>query len=325
MGSPAGQEGGLLLKRALALSVAAPAVAALALRATVADTWPVTAWVVYFVPPPLIAALLLTSALLFALAASPRTALVCALAGLAAGATWYATHEFQRDCPTTRAPLRVLVWNVARGRTASWQQIADYAVDSDADVIGLLEAGPASDAQYRFWSERFPGHRLVLPGGGVVLLVRGAVESSRFRQLLGISSALTADLVVAGEAVRVVLVDLDASPRYDKRLLSEAALSISRSPDGRPVIVMGDFNMPLDSRWFRAFRTRFTHAFEAAGDGMLASWPARWPVVAVDHVWSSAGLAPVCARLLDTGLSDHRAFHADYTPGGPDLADAEAP
>jgi endonuclease/exonuclease/phosphatase family metal-dependent hydrolase len=128
---------------------------------------------------------------------------------------------------------------------------------------------------------------------------------------VGISAALEADLEISGKKLRVVLADFDASPRFDKRLLTESLLGLAESPSGAPTILMGDFNMPIDSRWFVPFRKRYTHAFEQAGNGRLATWPAQIPLVALDHVWVSRGLRPVCAALAATGVSDHRAFLTD--------------
>jgi endonuclease/exonuclease/phosphatase (EEP) superfamily protein YafD len=307
------QEGGQLLRRLTGHVLAAVAAVVLLARITVLDTWPLTAWLVYFVPPPLIAGLFLAAALAYAVALAPLPLLACMLAAALTYGAWYGAHSFRHGCVIDDSAISVLSWNVARGRQGKLPAIAEYAVAADADVIGLVEAGNSSADQYRFWAERFPAHQVVLPGGGVVLLVRGFVENTRFRQLLGISSALTVDAVVDGQRLRIVLVDFDASPRFDKRRLTEATLALAKSDDDRPAVIMGDFNTPLDSRWFRPFRGPFAHAFESGGDGLLATWPASWPVVALDHVWVSAGLSATCTKLLDTGLSDHRAFLTQVT------------
>lgn len=301
--------------RAAAYTCIAVAAIALCVRVTAQDAWPISAWIFYFVPPPVIALLLLAATVLLAVTAAGGAAMACLMAATLVYAPWHFRQEFDRPCAAVDDGVRVLAWNVARGR-AGWDAIAEYAAQSDADVIGLVEAGPSSEQRLQFWRERFEGYSAVMPGGGLVLLVRGDVESSRFHQLVGISAALVADLEVGGKKLRLVLADLDASPRFDKRRLTESLLGLAGSPSGAPAILMGDFNMPIDSRWFRPLRERFTHAFEQSGNGRLATWPAETPLVALDHVWVSRGLRPACAVLLSTGLSDHRAFLTDlaYEP-----------
>jgi len=292
------------------------AVIALTVRMTTEDTWPISAWIFYFLPPPVIALLFLTATILFAAASAAMPAIACLASATLVYAQWYVRQEFHAPCAAVDDGVRVLAWNVARGR-AGWDAIADYVAQTDADVIGLVEAGDTSEKRQRFWRDHFPGHTALLPGGGLVLLVRGDVESSRFHQLVGISTALAADLEIGGKRLHLVLADLDASPRFDKRRLTESLLALAASPAGAPVILMGDFNMPIDSRWFRPLRERFTHAFEQSGSGRLATWPAETPLVALDHVWVSRGLRPACTVLVSTGLSDHRAFLTDlaYEPG----------
>jgi endonuclease/exonuclease/phosphatase (EEP) superfamily protein YafD len=301
--------------RAAAYTCIGVAVLAICVRATAQDTWPLSAWIFYFVPPPVITLLLLAATILLAVIAASGAAVVCLATATLVYAQWHFSQEFHRPCAAVDGGVRVLAWNVARGR-AGWDAIAEYAAQTNADVIGLVEGGDPSEQRLQFWRERFEGYTALLPGGGLVLLVRGDVESSRFQQLVGISSALVADLEIGGKKLRLVLADLDASPRFDKRRLTESLLGLADTRNGAPVVLMGDFNMPTDSRWFRPLRESFTHAFEQAGSGRLATWPAETPLVALDHVWVSRGFRPACAVLVSTGLSDHRAFLTDlaYEP-----------
>jgi endonuclease/exonuclease/phosphatase (EEP) superfamily protein YafD len=266
----------------------------------------------YFAPLPLVAALFVVSGFWFATLAAWRGTLALVAAAAVALGAWHHNHYFDAICHDPARKLVVLEWNVARGRGVGWPSIAEYAEKTGADVIGLVEAGPSNGEQERFWRQRFPDYQVVLPGGGLALLVKGTVESSRFRQLLGISSMLTAEVAVDGEPLVVVLVDLDASPRFDKRRLNDAILSLVHRDRRAPAVVMGDFNTPIDSRWFLPFRQTMTHAFEAAGHGSIATWPAGFPLLAVDHVWSTPELAASCARIAATGLSDHRSFLAVF-------------
>jgi endonuclease/exonuclease/phosphatase (EEP) superfamily protein YafD len=301
--------------RAAAYTCIGIAAVALGVRLIAQDTWPLSAWIFYFVPPPVIALLLLGATILLAASKPGIAAIACLATATIIYAQWHFRQEFHASCAAVDDGLRVLAWNVARGR-AGWEAIAEYVQHADADVIGLVEAGDTTDKRLQFWRERFAGYTVLGPGGGLVLLVRGDVESSRFHELVGISAALAADLEVGGRKLHLVLADLDASPRFDKRRLMESLLGLADSRAGAPVILMGDFNMPIDSRWFRPLRARFAHAFEQSGSGRLATWPAETPLVALDHVWVSPGLRPACAVLVSTGLSDHRAFLTDlaYEP-----------
>jgi len=288
------------------------AIASVVLRATIADRTHLSAWVFYFVPLPLSALALLGAALLFVGAMRPRSALAAAVAALALYGYWTFAHTFDQPCESAGANgLRVVSWNVNHLRRGM-DAVAAQLDATGADVIGLVEASHPSPKHLEFWRARFPGHTVLIPGGGLVLIVRGDIVSTEMRELIGISRLLVADLEIDGAPLRVALADLDASPRFEKKVLLQSTFDAAGAGATLPTIVMGDFNTPIDSLWFRAVRGTYAHAFEKAGTGLLATWPSERPVLAIDHIWAGRGLTATCARLEATPLSDHSMFRADF-------------
>jgi endonuclease/exonuclease/phosphatase (EEP) superfamily protein YafD len=294
---------------------AAAALATVVLRATIADRTPLSAWIFYFVPLPLSALALVGAALLFAAATQPRPAIVAGFAAVSLYGFWTFAHTFhardERCDDALPSDLRVVSWNVNHLRRGM-DAVAERLETTDADIIGLVEGSDPSAKHLAFWRSRFPGHTVILPGGGLVLIVRGNVVTSGMRELIGISRLLVADVEIDGAPLRLALADLDASPRFDKKTLVERTFDAAGGDDTRPTIVMGDFNTPIDSLWFRAVRERYVHAFEKAGTGLLATWPAERPILAIDHIWAGPGLTATCARLEATPLSDHSMFRAVF-------------
>ena len=301
------------------------ATASVVLHATIADRTPLSAWVFYFVPLPVSALALLIAAILFVGAMRPRSALAAGAAALSLYGFWVFAHTFDQPCESTDANgLRVVSWNVNHLRRGM-DAVAAQLETTGADVIGLVEASHPSPKHLEFWRARFPGHTVLLPGGGLVLIARGDVVSTQMRELIGISRLLVADLEIDGAPLRVALADLDASPRFDKQALLQSTFDAAGHGETPPTIVMGDFNTPIDSLWFRAVRGTYVHAFEKAGTGLLATWPSERPLLAIDHIWAGPGLTATCARLEATPLSDHSMFRADFrrdpipAPPGPPL------
>jgi endonuclease/exonuclease/phosphatase (EEP) superfamily protein YafD len=102
-----------------------------------------------------------------------------------------------------------------------------------------------------------------------------------------------------------------------RRMESErASVWASRFVDSVPVIVAGDFNMPVESSIFRQFWTRFDDAFEAAGLGFgYTKTENRYIHARIDHVlyaptWFRASGAWVGPEVG----SDHRPVIADLAP-----------
>jgi endonuclease/exonuclease/phosphatase (EEP) superfamily protein YafD len=284
----------------------------LLVRVSVRDSVPLTAWIYYSLPWPLLAFLAGLAFAGFAVAGRTRAAVGAALlSACCMGALW-TYWSFDNPCRSDDTAVRILFWNISRGR-GSWDRIADRIDSYGADIVALAEAGKPDDDLKQFWRDRFPDVNVEIPGGGLLLMTPSAGHDAHLASLPGISTMYTAVVNVNGVDVRLILVDLDASPRFDKRELVERVFDAANSTKGLPTIVVGDFNTPLDSRWFETVRTRFTHAFEAAGSGLPGTWPARCPLVAIDHVWLSDDVTPLCASIYDSRLSDHRALVVDLS------------
>ena len=86
----------------------------------------------------------------------------------------------------------------------------------------------------------------------------------------------------------------------------------------QPVVVCGDFNMPVDSPAFAPLLIGRCSAFDAAGFGYgytvpneaTPLWPRGWCWLRVDHVLGSADIMPLDARPGHASGSDHRAMLA---------------
>ena len=81
-----------------------------------------------------------------------------------------------------------------------------------------------------------------------------------------------------------------------------------------PVLIAGDFNLPVESTIFHSHWAQFTDAFEAKGNGL--GWTkreGRWLRMRIDHVLSvKGGLEPRNVKVVPDYRSDHRPVVVDY-------------
>ena len=86
----------------------------------------------------------------------------------------------------------------------------------------------------------------------------------------------------------------------------------------RPTIMAGDFNATGDHRPFRTLLDQgWTDAHEPKGCGFDATWPARLPVLRLDHVLVTDHFEVLDVRLADPAGSDHLPVVAELRLGGP--------
>jgi endonuclease/exonuclease/phosphatase family metal-dependent hydrolase len=200
-------------------------------------------------------------------------------------------------------------WNTARLKMG-WEPIARQIQNKSSPLMGFVEAGPDDSAARARWQRDFPEHRAVFFGNGMVLLCQGGVLETEDGALGRGSYYGRADVDWRGERVTVFLVDIHSNPLFSRKetiaRLTELAMASTH-----PVIIMGDFNTPSDSVHFAKLRRTFRNAFEAGGEGNIATWPVPCPVLAIDHIWTNRKFSVQFAKQEWSLQSDHKAVIAN--------------
>jgi len=70
-------------------------------------------------------------------------------------------------------------------------------------------------------------------------------------------------------------------------------------------IVLGDFNLPYESVFFKTIRKNFNHAFTKKGIGFRETWFYNLPLFSIDHIWVSKDIEILKAEKVNTQKSDH--------------------
>ena len=149
--------------------------------------------------------------------------------------------------------------------------------------------------------------KLVWPTNGGVPVKLVSVHLATFRPAFEKLQALD---VNAG-----VIAVSDTGQMYDE-LAKEIASSLDQYDD--PLIVAGDFNVPIESVHYQNFWTGYRNAFEAQGVGLGYTKFTRFHGVRIDHVLvDSAWLVRSCKVGPDLG-GDHRPVLTEliYRPNG---------
>ncbi|WP_308993639.1 endonuclease/exonuclease/phosphatase family protein [Mariniflexile litorale] len=70
-------------------------------------------------------------------------------------------------------------------------------------------------------------------------------------------------------------------------------------------IVLGDFNVPFESKYLNTIKTNFNHAFNEKGNGFRETWFWNIPLLSLDHIWVSKDLKILKTEKIGTFKSDH--------------------
>ena len=70
-------------------------------------------------------------------------------------------------------------------------------------------------------------------------------------------------------------------------------------------VLIGDFNIPLESILLKQIKTNFKHGFSEKGNGFRETWFWNIPLLSLDHIWVSKDLEILKAEKIGTFKSDH--------------------
>ena len=70
-------------------------------------------------------------------------------------------------------------------------------------------------------------------------------------------------------------------------------------------ILLGDFNVPFESKFLDSIKNNFNHAFNEKGNGFRETWFWNIPLLSLDHIWVSKDLEVLKTEKIRTFKSDH--------------------
>jgi endonuclease/exonuclease/phosphatase family metal-dependent hydrolase len=79
-----------------------------------------------------------------------------------------------------------------------------------------------------------------------------------------------------------------------------------------PALIAGDFNAPANDAVYKILKPEFNDAYAQAGSGWGNTYHRALPLLRIDHIYGSAHLLPVRARVIECTDSDHRMVVADF-------------
>jgi endonuclease/exonuclease/phosphatase family metal-dependent hydrolase len=292
------------------------AFAGLAIHFTVKDAVPGLSFLFYALPLPVIAALILLGGLSWFFHGLRLRPLLCTALAVVLLGIWLVDNYRQPPVEVAEGDLRVLLWNVGRGR-GGWERISDEIRSAEADIIGLVEASYHYPDPHTYWRRQFPGHSVYAGAGGLVLISKARITDHRRHELGEHSRCATAEVVLDERRVRLVLVDLEANPFLRRARMIEDVVAIAGIFPETPTVILGDFNTPPGSRGFDRLRDSYVNVFERAGRGFLPTWPSAFPILSLDQVWISPHFVPIAAWKKSSLISDHSRLWCDlsWRPG----------
>lgn len=287
-------------------------IAGVLIRFTVRDSLTGVSAFYYSTPWPVLALVSIVSGLLWLrknklISAGLLSAAVVMLCG------WFYANIFvgcQPQPSTGAQPVRVLFWNTSRGRFGV-SRVIDHVKKSDAQIIGVVEAGLRDSSTETAWKGAFSERNVVPLDGDMLCVTCADVIHKMTGTLVGGGRYNYLRMMLDNTPFSLILVDIDPNPFKSRRnALAELQCIVSQHLQEN-LIIMGDFNTPLDSIYFDSARAFLSHGFDKCGSGFRPTWPVPVPVMMIDHIWTAKKLDIIECRTNRTWASDHAYLTAE--------------
>ncbi len=200
---------------------------------------------------------------------------------------------------------RLLFWNTCEA-TLGWPSVLAIVERHRPEFIVLAESEtlPSDDAG-------LPRSVLKLPGRLLVASNRPAEHLKSYSLAdAGICHLVQAETQTG--TLFLLVVDIKSTVTNHRKAPIQRLAELAASQTG-PVVIVGDFNTPVDSVFLQSIRRDFRNAFEVCGNGLHSTWPMPLPVVAIDQVWGNQRILFHTIQIDRTYVSDHCPIVCGFT------------
>lgn len=227
-----------------------------------------------------------------------------------------------------KSDFKVMTINVAQS-VYDITPLINMVIKEKPDILLLQEADPLddrSDAMANIvTASDYDGTKLYASRiADVAILSRKPLTNIRSYPLLAGSGrrVLVAETEVNDRQISIACVHFATNVSKDRSRSMRTHLAgsaesrmtqaevVDRELPVEAAIVGGDFNLPPRGLAYRKITREYRNSFSAA-NGFGYTYPAKIPLMRIDHVLLSKDLSPVKWRAVDTGSSDHLAVIAD--------------
>lgn len=235
---------------------------------------------------------------------------------------------------------RLLTYNVHRctgwdSRTSP-ERIAEVIAQSDPDIVALQEIDvrrartgrvDQADAVARALDMRFHFNTVLRAeddeGYGDVIMTALPTRLMKAKRIPGTPripgverrGALWVCVEVANQPLQVITTHLGLTAA-ERAVQTDALLGrdwLKHEECADPVVLLGDFNAVPRSRTYRRITRTLTDAMVACGRRPRPTFPSRFPILPLDHVFLSPSIDVLDAEVTDTPLARVASDHLPVT------------
>jgi len=189
--------------------------------------------------------------------------------------------------------IEVVFWNCARANSFKTAFLMNEELP---DVMVLSEAKAVTLDQIR---KEYPEYYFYKSNFQIDIFSKTPIDI----ELERVSDFNSAVIKFSSAGINFYAVDMIASLSVPKAWEFKFERKFVKHTESS--VVLGDFNVPYESRFLADLKENYNHFFSEKGNGFRETWPWNVPLLSIDHIWVSKDLHIINSEKINTRNSDH--------------------
>ncbi|QDO92724.1 endonuclease/exonuclease/phosphatase family protein [Formosa sediminum] len=228
------------------------------------------------------------------------------------GIYWYSNYYFKTESiQVSQLQTRsLLFWNISRPEHLPLEDIFRKIEEHNPDILVFVEAKKIPETDLIAFTTKYPLYGIIQLQSEMMIAIKGQINETIYKRISTGSNCNMVTCTIKGEEIKILINDLFANPALSKRFDFEIIQSVIQTE--QVDIIVGDFNTPYESAFFETFKTDF-ESFHNYNNGFSATWPSKFPLLEIDHIWISKTWQPLILDKEFNSNSDHGLLVGTYT------------
>ncbi len=189
--------------------------------------------------------------------------------------------------------VEVVFWNCARANSFKTAFLENEGIP---DIMVLNEAKAISLDRVK---KKYPEYYFYKSDFQIDIFSKTPIDI----EIEQVSKFNSAVIKFSSAGINFYVVDMVASLDVPKTWEFKFENKIVKNTEN--TIVLGDFNVPYESRFLNDLKDHYNHFFSKKGNGFRETWPWNMPLLSIDHIWVSKDLKIINSEKINTRNSDH--------------------
>ncbi len=193
----------------------------------------------------------------------------------------------------TDEDLEIVLWNASRENNL---EDAFKINDGIPDILVMVEHG---SYKTNFFNDKYPNYHFYKSDAGISIFSKSPLK------IINEASSKFNTNFIHFETSGVNFYAIDVHGSIDVPRSWELGFVNKLIKNTKHTVILGDFNIPYESKHFESIKVNFDHAFSKRGNGFKETWPWNIPLLSLDHIWASKDLKILKTKKVATFTSDH--------------------